>query len=85
MSPLPGGWQVTLCDPIWHVSFRSGDGRPACKLLYRLVTTLSGVSYASVYEQTHSRQPIYFMTANAAGDCSSVARACDDQSTVHLD
>ena len=18
------GWQVTLCDPIWHVSFRSG-------------------------------------------------------------
>ena len=28
------GWQVTLCDPIWHVSSRSGDGRPACKLLY---------------------------------------------------
>jgi len=23
MSPLPG-WQVTLCDPIWHVSSRSG-------------------------------------------------------------
>ena len=31
---LPGGWQVTLCDPIWHVSSRSGDGRLACKLLY---------------------------------------------------
>ena len=28
------GWQVTLCDPIWHVSSRSGDGRLACKLLY---------------------------------------------------
>ena len=28
------GWQVTLCDPIWYVSSRSGDGRPACKLLY---------------------------------------------------
>jgi len=27
------GWLVTLCDPIWHVSSRSGDGRPACKLL----------------------------------------------------
>ena len=27
------GWQVTLCDPIWHVSSRSGDGRLACKLL----------------------------------------------------
>ena len=23
-----------LCDPIWHVSSRSGDGRLACKLLY---------------------------------------------------
>ena len=23
MSPLQG-WQVTLCDPIWHVSSRSG-------------------------------------------------------------
>jgi len=21
---LPQGWQVTLCDPIWHVIFRSG-------------------------------------------------------------
>ena len=28
------GWQVTLCDPIWYVSSRSGDGRLACKLLY---------------------------------------------------
>ena len=25
MSPLPGGWQVILCDPIWHVSSRSGE------------------------------------------------------------
>ena len=30
------GWQVTLCDPIWHVSSRSGDGRLAYKLLYAL-------------------------------------------------
>ena len=21
------GWQVTLCDPIWHVSSRSGEAR----------------------------------------------------------
>ena len=28
------GWQVTLCDPIWYVSSRSGVGGPACKLLY---------------------------------------------------
>ena len=26
------GWQVTLCDPIWHVSFRSGEA--CCELLY---------------------------------------------------
>ena len=25
------GWQVTLCDPIWHVSSRSGE--PCCILL----------------------------------------------------
>jgi len=32
------GWQVTLCDPIWYVSFCSGDGRPVCKLLYAFYT-----------------------------------------------
>jgi len=26
------GWQVTLCDPIWHVSSRSGE--VCCELLY---------------------------------------------------
>ena len=26
------GWQVTLCDPMWHVSSRSGVA--SCKLLY---------------------------------------------------
>jgi len=26
------GWQVTLCDPIWHVSSRSGEA--VCQLLY---------------------------------------------------
>ena len=32
MSPLPGAmWQVTLCDPIWHVSSRSG--KASCELL----------------------------------------------------
>ena len=29
------GWQVTLCDPIWHVSSSSGEA--CCELLY-LVT-----------------------------------------------
>ena len=26
------GWQVTLCDPIWHVSSSSGEA--CCELLY---------------------------------------------------
>jgi len=29
------GWQVTLCDPIWHVSSRSGVAMLHCELLYR--------------------------------------------------
>ena len=28
------GCEVTLCDPIWYVSSRSCDRRPACKQLY---------------------------------------------------
>ena len=26
------GWQVTLCDPVWHVNSRSGEA--SCELLY---------------------------------------------------
>ena len=41
MSPLPGGSrQVTLCDPM--LSSRSGDSRPACKLLYAHFTFTQG-------------------------------------------
>jgi len=35
------GWQVTLCDPKWYVSSRSGVGRSACKLLYAYFTFFS--------------------------------------------
>jgi len=31
-------WQVTLCDPVWHVSFRSGEA--SCKLLCCVLLTL---------------------------------------------
>ena len=37
MSPLPGGRQVTLRDPTWHVSSRSGE---ACGELLYPVTDL---------------------------------------------
>ena len=28
------GWQVTLCDPIWHVSSSSGEATSVSDLLY---------------------------------------------------
>ena len=49
------GWQVTLCDPMWHVSSRSGVAtlRTAIHLLLRFVgfTFLSTAVFFSV---THS-------------------------------
>jgi len=30
----PGGWQVAVCDPMWHVSSWSIEG--CCKLLYSI-------------------------------------------------
>jgi len=38
------GWQVTLCDPIWHVSFRNGGA--CCELLYG-VTLLYFTTHSS--------------------------------------
>jgi len=63
------------------------------KLMYTLryikVTTLSGVSYVSVYEQTHFRQWcnlfISWLWTQSVIVLPSVARACDNQSTVHLE
>ena len=40
------GWQVTPCDPIWHVSSSSGEAR--CELLYPvtlLYFTVGGVRF----------------------------------------
>jgi len=34
------GWQVTLCDPIWHVSFSSGVATSVSELLYPCYFTL---------------------------------------------
>jgi len=33
------GWRVTLCDPIWHVSSRSGEA--CCELLYPVTYLLT--------------------------------------------
>ena len=42
------GWQVTLCDLIWHVSSRSGEA--SCELLYSVYL------YLTFYMQTRSRR-----------------------------
>jgi len=53
------------------------------------INTLSGVSYGSVYEQTHSRQCcnlfISWLWTQPVIVLPSVARAYDNQSTVHRD
>ena len=48
------GWQVTLCEHIWYVSSRSGDGRPACKLLYAhfMVTGVFAVHGPIIWNDT---------------------------------
>ena len=53
------GWQVTLCDPIWHVSSRSGVAtlRTAIHLLltYLLTYMVSGLSVC--LSADHDREP----------------------------
>ena len=49
MSPL-SGWQVTLCDPMWHVSSRSSEA--VCELLYTSFTLPPSARFSS---STYSR------------------------------
>ena len=50
------GWQVTLCDPIWHVSSRSGE--TSCSLLYSIyLTFLPLPNQLLLYCNTHLRKP----------------------------
>jgi len=46
------GWQVTLCDPIWYVSSRSGDGclQAAIRLLHFTFT------FYSLLDRANNRQ-----------------------------
>jgi len=66
----PAGWQVTLCDPIWHVSSRSGVAtlRTAIHLLLAYLHRLCDVTSPDVgytYEQlNHSNTRSEAMTVN---------------------
>jgi len=51
----PAGWQVTLCDPIWHVSSSSG--------VVRVAQTAAVAAYASLpYPTLHTRYCKLFHT-----------------------
>ena len=51
------GWQVTFCDPVWHVSSCSGVAMFHCKLLYPYTDAhqfngpLSGTTRVSRYQK----------------------------------
>ena len=44
------GWQVTLCDPIWHVSSSSGVATSVSKLLYPCYFTFTLLHSSTVHE-----------------------------------
>ena len=47
---ISAGWQVTLCDPVWHVSSSSGEA--CCELLY-LVTLLLYFTFTWKNKKAH--------------------------------
>jgi len=52
------GWQVTLCDPIWHVSSHSGQA--GCKLLYSVditTTTITAIKWPLTVSGTTPYEP----------------------------
>ena len=58
------GWQVTLCDPMWHVSSRSGVAalRTAIHLLLILVSYATGLKFATQCD---------FCSCTQVGTCST--------------
>ena len=57
-----GGWQVTLCDPIWHVSSHSGvAGRLNCELLYPVYSLLFTARCYDRGVTQPSGAPCYFL------------------------
>ena len=61
------GWQVTLCDPMWHVSSRSGVAtlRTAIHLLLTYFWLTAGTESAGVWRAVSA-----LIGVNATGDTS---------------
>ena len=88
MSPLPGGMQVTLCDPIWHVSSSSGVATSVSELLYPCYFTLlyllgpvcdqdSGMEFGS----NSTAKLVYYVQRRGGGGIHDDDRECceDDE------
>jgi len=43
------GWQVTLCDPMWHASSRRSEA--CCELLYSVYLTVTFTTRTSIFPQ----------------------------------
>jgi len=91
------GWQVILCDPIWHVSSRSGE---ACgELLYRLLYLLTLLHSQSAVDSSRVETSSVLtgvavssdrglslpeMTAMAAASDSIAPRLDDNSSAIFM-
>ena len=42
------GWQVTLCDPVWHASSRSGEASCYCYTSFTFTLSLNRSSYRAL-------------------------------------
>ena len=63
------GWQVTLCDPIWHVSSSSGVATSVSELLYPcylLTYLLDAVNRCVIVEIRHD-----FAAVSSLGYCTA--------------
>jgi len=61
------GWQVTLCDPIWHVNSSSGESTSVSELLYPCYFTLL-LLYSGARVREHLR--IAFVACRVAEICA---------------
>ena len=82
------GWQVTLCDPIWHVSSSSGVATSVSELLYPCYFTLlyfyTAIRVCSACRRLYIGMAVV-INATARGEIQSSDRSHRSPSTVPLE
>jgi len=63
------GWQVTLCDPMWHVSSHSGVAtlRTAIHLLLTYLLTLTVTKLTTLTNSHFLAHPVYILQLQQSG------------------